>query len=572
MREASCRAWQQDRSRPPPRSLPVRPRRAPCRGTTFLFLAAVVVVLAAGAGSCLAETRHALVIGNGQYGNVPALRNAVADARAMRDRLAATGFDVTYRENADRRSMNRAVDEFVGKLSSDSVALLYYAGHGVQIGATNYLIPTDIRADSASDVANDAVDLSRVLEKVTSTQARFALAIVDACRDNPFRVAGRSLGVQRGLAPPTTTADGVMVVYSAGANQAALDTLSDRDPDPNGVFTREWLRVMMTPGLSVQAVATQVRQSVASLARSVGHAQTPAVYDQSLGSFEFVPASATDSVPAPTSAAAAPPAPVAPSQPSSPPAPPPVLASALLLPQQPPLTTRTATFGQGGAPIHDCDRLAQPPRGQLLPDTALVDGVPDGSLDATVAQAACAAALAEWPEEARFKAYAARVAAKRGANHDQVRLFRSASVRGNAYAQDQLGLLLANGTAGVERDDREAARLFRMAAEQGLAAGQSHLASMYFDGRGVLGQDEREAARLWRLAADQGDAEALRSLGAMYAAGRGGLAQDQGEADRLLRRAAEQSSALAPNRQNPRQPGALGQAEPTGQRHGFGPG
>lgn len=485
------------------------------RGVVRLLLLVATVSCMAGAGHSLAETRVALVVGNGRYASVPVLRNAVADARAMRDQLTASGFEVVYREDADRRTMNRAVEEFIGKLSTDSVALFYYAGHGVQIGAANYLIPTDIRAASAGEVADDAVDLTRVLERVTATQVRFALAIVDACRDNPFRVAGRSVGGSRGLAP-TTTADGVMVIYSAGANQTALDSLSDRDTDPNGLFTREWLKAMRVPGRNVQAMVGEVRRSVAAMARSVGHVQTPAVYDQSLGTFEFVPASST--------AAALPatqPQPISGHE---------SLQARTSVDGRPPdaaPTTRTSSqvpsdalptvpgTARAGAPVGDCDLLAQPPRRQLAPLPAPVEGVATDELDSRAGLDACARAATTWPDEPRFLANAARIAGKIGNEPEEARLYRFAADRGNAFAQLQLGSLLTVGRPGLEQDLREAAKYFRLAADQGLAAAQDRLASMYLQGQGGLPQDDREAARLWRLAAAAGNDAARRNLQAL---------------------------------------------------------
>ena len=496
---------------------------------SLCLLGGVFLLTVLAAGSARAETRLALVIGNEAYTHVPSLQNSGDDARAMRQRLAATGFDVIYRENADRRTMNRAVDEFVGRLSADTVALIYYAGHGVQLGSANYLLPTDIEADTADDVASDAIDLSRVLERVTATRARFALAIIDACRDNPFRSAGRSLGTVRGLAP-STSADGVMVVYSAGVNQTALDRLSDRDTDPNGVFTREWLRQMAVPGLSVQEVAVRVRQSVASQARSVGHLQTPAVYDQSLGTFEFVPGPPT--LPATG-------------------APPQISATALPSTTGPSTTSSEMQSGTasgvptGPAPLQACDRLGQPPRWKLGGLLALAAGVTVPALDARAARAACAQAMAEWPNETRFVAYAGRAANKAGDFREALRLYRLAASRGDPLAQNNLAAMYADGQ-GVGRNQVEAARLYRLAADQGYATAMSNLGSLYVFGKGVP-HDEKEAVRWWTRAVEAGEEDAQTNLAVMYAQGRGGVPRDLREAARLWRLAAARGDTVARN-------------------------
>jgi len=232
--------------------------------------------------------RVALVIGNNTYKFIPTLQTAVEDSAVLKRELEARGFRVVYRADATRQAMNRAMDEFVGLLSSDSIALVYYAGHGVQIRGTNYLIPIDLEAQRDTDVANDAVELQRLLDRVSQTHAKFALAIIDACRNNPFAAttAGRSIGTTRGLV--TSNAAGMMVMYSAGANQQALDKLNSTDADPNGLFTRELVKAMRKPGLTVQDVLNQTRREVTAKARSVNHIQTPALYDESDGgSFYF---------------------------------------------------------------------------------------------------------------------------------------------------------------------------------------------------------------------------------------------------------------------------------------------
>ena len=256
------------------------------------FIVMVVWLLAApamalAANEAQSERRVALVIGNNDYQFAKKLDNAVADAAAFRKELESRGFQVVYRENANRRTMNSAMEEFMGKLSTDSVGLIFYSGHGVQINGANYLVPTDLSAKVPADFVYDAVDLSKLIERVSQTQAKFSLAVIDACRDNPFQGNGRDIGGTRGLVAPAGNATGVMIVYSAGANQKALDRLGDNDRDPNGLFTREFLKAIRMPGLTVQEAVNQIKSSVIAQAKSVGHVQTPAIYDQSVGTFVF---------------------------------------------------------------------------------------------------------------------------------------------------------------------------------------------------------------------------------------------------------------------------------------------
>ena len=134
-------------------------------------------------------------------------------------------------------------------------------------------------------VKDEAVELQRVLDDLKAKNAKFALAIIDACRDNPFKQSGRAIG-GRGLAP-TTAATGQMIMFSAGAGQQALDKLGSNDPEKNGVFTRVLLKEMTKPGIAVDRVLRNVRNEVVRLSKSIGHEQTPALYDQAVGDFYF---------------------------------------------------------------------------------------------------------------------------------------------------------------------------------------------------------------------------------------------------------------------------------------------
>ena len=232
------------------------------------------------------KRRQALVIGNDAYQSVPKLLNARADARAMAKQLEATGFKVTLQFDLTERAMKDALRTFRTSVEGGDEVIVFFAGHGVQLGAANYLLPVDIRGDSEEQVKDEAIPLQRILDDLSERRARFSLAIVDACRDNPFKGSGRAIG-GRGLAP-AAAASGQMVIFSAGAGQQALDRLGDKDKDPNGLFTRIFLREMAKPGLSIDSVIRTVRNEVVQMAKSVGHEQVPALYDQTLGEFYFI--------------------------------------------------------------------------------------------------------------------------------------------------------------------------------------------------------------------------------------------------------------------------------------------
>jgi TPR repeat protein len=229
--------------------------------------------------------RKALIIGNDNYKNVSKLNNATSDAKAMSTALNALGFKVTVFLDIDEKAFKQALREFKMSIQGGDEVLVFFAGHGVQLGATNYLLPTDIKGDNEEQVKDEAIQLQRILDDLQERKAKFSLAIIDACRDNPFKGSGRALG-GRGLAP-TTAATGQMVMFSAGTGQQALDKLGQNDKDKNGLFTRILLKEMTKPGIPVDRVLRNVRNEVVALAKSVGHEQTPALYDQAVGEFFF---------------------------------------------------------------------------------------------------------------------------------------------------------------------------------------------------------------------------------------------------------------------------------------------
>lgn len=229
--------------------------------------------------------RKALVIGNDLYTDVPRLNNAVSDAEAMAKSLENVGYKVYKHINLPEKKFRQAIREFKQQVSGGDEVLVFYAGHGVQLGNANYLLPVDIRGDGEDQVRDEAVLLQKILDDLEEKKTKFSLAVIDACRDNPFKGKGRAIG-GRGLAP-TTAATGQMIMFSAGSGQQALDRLGDQDKERNGLFTRIFVREMQKPGLSVDRVLRNVRNEVVRLARTVGHEQTPALYDQSIGEFYF---------------------------------------------------------------------------------------------------------------------------------------------------------------------------------------------------------------------------------------------------------------------------------------------
>ncbi len=231
--------------------------------------------------------RKALIIGNDLYTDVPKLQNAAADADAMAKALEGVGFKVSKHLNLNEKAFKQALRDFRLNIQGGDEVLFFFAGHGVQLGAANYLLPTDIKGDHEEQVKDEGIQLQKVLDDLQEKKTKFALAVIDACRDNPFKGQGRAIG-GRGLAP-TSAATGQMIMFSAGSGQQALDKLGTNDKNKNGLFTRVFLKEMLKPGVSVDRVLRNVRNEVVTLAKGVGHEQTPALYDQAVGEFFFVP-------------------------------------------------------------------------------------------------------------------------------------------------------------------------------------------------------------------------------------------------------------------------------------------
>ncbi len=231
--------------------------------------------------------RRALVIGNDSYKFVAPLLNAREDAKTMAAELSSVGYNVTLKLDLTEKELKSTLRIFRNQIEAGDEVAFFYAGHGVQLDNSNFLLPVDVAGEAEDQIRDEAIALQRILDDVASKKAKFTLAMIDACRDNPFKVSGRTIGGgSRGLAP-TTAATGQMVIFSAGSGQQALDKLGPSDKSKNGLFTRVFAKEIKTPGVTIDRLVKNVRNQVAELAKSVGHEQVPAIYDQVLGDFYF---------------------------------------------------------------------------------------------------------------------------------------------------------------------------------------------------------------------------------------------------------------------------------------------
>lgn len=258
-------------------------RLSPIRAVFFLTIALVAHLVFAGPA---AAAQRALVIGNDAYFEVEALKRAVSDAWTVGDALEANGYEVTRQANLRRRDFSVVLNEFVKTLQEGDEAAFFFAGHGVAIGGENFLLPTDIPnqgPEGETLIKSEAFSLSDVLGAMRSRKVRLSLLIIDACRNNPFKQDGRrTLGASRGLRP-VQAPEGTFIMFSAGVDQQALDSLGPDDEHKNSVFVRKLVPLITTPGLALPQVARQVRREVNALSAQISHKQTPAYYDEVLG-------------------------------------------------------------------------------------------------------------------------------------------------------------------------------------------------------------------------------------------------------------------------------------------------
>jgi len=236
-----------------------------------------------------AARQVALVVGIDRYDNLEPrsqLAKARADARSVAELLGSLGFVVNLHEDVTRSAFNTHWQDFLNQLAPGDTAAFYFAGHGVELGGRNYLLPRDIpsvRPGRDELLRRESLSLQEFLADLREKGTRVNFVVLDACRDNPFeQVAGRSVGTTRGLAV-TEPPEGTFIMFSAGSGESALDRLNRSDGDTNSVYMRNLLPLLREPGLSLTDVAEQVRLRVRAMAATVSHRQTPAYYNQVLG-------------------------------------------------------------------------------------------------------------------------------------------------------------------------------------------------------------------------------------------------------------------------------------------------
>ncbi|MBL8837743.1 MAG: caspase family protein [Alphaproteobacteria bacterium] len=206
------------------------------------------------------ERRVALIVGNSAYAGGGRLANPGNDAQAIAGLLRGLGFDVEVALDAGYLDLTRAVRRFGDRIETAHVALFYYAGHGLQLAGTNFLVPVDAQLANERDVRFETVDLASIVDLMRGQTPRVNLIFLDACRDNPLARAMNRTNQTRALQGPglaPMTASGMLIAFSTEPGSVSVDGTGDNSP-----FTAALLQHMPTPGLEIRQMLTRVRQSV----------------------------------------------------------------------------------------------------------------------------------------------------------------------------------------------------------------------------------------------------------------------------------------------------------------------
>ncbi|MGV8953071.1 MAG: caspase family protein [Cypionkella sp.] len=405
------------------------------RRLTLTLVAALGLALICGAAT--AQARLALIIGNAAYQDLPDLQNTIDDAEAYRDTFSKLGYQVSFYHDLDLDAFSEAVDQFTTSIAAGDTVVVVYTGHGWSDGRENFLIPTDAPISGSETKLRGASFPLRdgqngLLDLIDAAGAGLSVAIIDACRNNPFaaKPGTRSVGYSRGLAP-VSAPNGSFVIFSAGEGQEALDRLPDDPPDQKlSVFTRN-LAPLLQSGAFLEDAIAEAQLETATMAATVdGHLQHPAYYDQTLGK-TCLSGQCQDL----DRIAAAEPAP-------------PVVQP---IDEQNPL-------------IVACDAAAASPTNPDNPNGFA--GVLPEQIDTAAAASACTAAVTKFPDHARSGYNLARVKAAQGDDLAAVALLQP--LAGQEYPAAVFALAESYGAgAGVAKNADLAARYYQIACKLG---------------------------------------------------------------------------------------------------------
>ncbi len=454
------------------------------------------------------EKRIALIVGNSSYKTVP-LANPAKDARLMAKTLAFVGFEVTELIDADGPAMKKAVLEFGRALQgSDSVGVFYYAGHGVQVDGQNFLIPLKADIKSTQEVALTGINLNELLKTMARASSRLNIAILDACRDNPF--AGNTRTLKRGLAP-VRAPTGTFIAYATGPGDVAYDGDGDNSP-----YTFALSKALPVADIPIEEVFRRTRREVLSVTEKK---QTPWEHSSLTGEFFFNPIA---------------------TRPEN---------SKNLASRLPGIGRETIRELVAWEKIKDAKDIAAL--------EAHIKKYPEGVFTelaiVKLSRIKAAPTKTAWssivtgkitnrsPIELAEESYELGVKTESDAfdeisNVKAFGFYKQAAENGLPAAMFRLARMYDRGK-GAPRDLEEAANWYKKAAEGGHVGAMASLGTLYEFGQGV--EKNLVLALLnYRLAAEAGDRNAMTSLAYLYAQGKG-VASDPGQARRWYGTAAE---------------------------------
>src|SRR5688500_4369917 len=226
----------------------------------FKAAAAASLLAIIACNPAFAENRVALVIGNSAYRAVTPLPNAENDAKGMAELLGAAGFEVMATPDLSQDDLRKTIGEFAGKLAEkgpDTVALVFYAGHGIQVDGENFLVPVDVDPKREADVPLQAVRLNDLLNTLNSVPNKMRILMLDACRNNPFPAISQTTGKGLAMVDTKSGAPGTFISYSTSPGSEAEDGTGRNSP-----YTTALLNVAREPGLPIEEAFKRVRVSV----------------------------------------------------------------------------------------------------------------------------------------------------------------------------------------------------------------------------------------------------------------------------------------------------------------------
>ncbi len=564
-------------------------------GLLLCVLAVAFVVPAAAQGSG-DERRIALVVGNFGYAHVPQLANPGNDAALIATTLRQLGFTLVggaAQENVDKAHFDKLVQDFGRAIQGADVALFYYAGHGMQVGGSNWLVPTDANPTRPQDLEFQMENAELVLKQMNGAGTRLNLVILDACRNNPFGALG-DRAVQGGLAQMRAP-EGTMISFATQPGNVAADGTG-----ANGPYATALATSMRKPGLDIFHVFNQVGLAVKHAtdgAQQPWESSSPIdgefYFTQTDAASDTITMAALDAAPAtpgdqqgsargalPTDAAA--PGDVVPPTNGTPPtnAGPPTGKVALAKVPAPAANAGAADHGTAPGPSA-LQALAEQGKADAQFDLGLAYAKGQWvTRDDVVARHWFALAAAQGMAKAQYwmgfmaergrggqRSYADalqwyRRAADQGFSPAEVAMgrfygralgvardpaqrndwYRRAAEHGNPVGEWALGNFYQFGD-GMAKDMTQARQWYERAAGKGFVFAEARLGLLYEHGNGVP-KDYAESLHWFRAAADAGNPSALNSLGVFYRNG-WGVPQDYAQAMRLFHQAADKGSPMA---------------------------